>query len=113
MEFNLVTDNWIRVYSNGTKEVSLSEFFKHAHEYEVLVGDSRQQDLSTLRFLLAIVQRVYAGESAKDLLKLGKFDDRVQDYLNDYKNRFDMFGETPFYQVTKKLITSMLMIGSK
>lgn len=102
MEFNLVTDNWIRVYSNGTKEVSLSEFFKHAHEYEVLVGDSRQQDLSTLRFLLAIVQRVYAGESAKDLLKLGKFDDRVQDYLNDYKNRFDMFGETPFYQVTKE-----------
>ena len=78
--------------------MSLSEFFKHAHEYEVLVGDSRQQDLSTLRFLLAIVQRVYAGESAKDLLKLGKFDGRVQDYLNDYKNHFDMFGETPFYQ---------------
>lgn len=37
-KFNLVTDNWIRVYSNGTKEVSLSEFFKHAHEYEILVG---------------------------------------------------------------------------
>lgn len=101
-KFNLVTDNWIRVYSNGTKEVSLSEFFKHAHEYEILVGDSRQQDLSTLRFLLAIVQRVYAGESAKDLLKLGKFNDKVQDYLNEYKNRFDMFGETPFYQVTKE-----------
>lgn len=101
-KFNLVTDNWIRVYSNGTKEVSLSEFFKHAHEYEILVGDSRQQDLSTLRFLLAIVQRVYVGESAKDLLKLGKFDDKVQDYLNEYKNRFDMFGNNPFYQVTKE-----------
>lgn len=100
--FNLAKDNWIRVFDNGTKEVNLSEFFKHAHEYEILVGDSRQQDLSTLRFLLAIVQRVYAGESAKDLLKLGKFDDRVQDYLNEYKNRFDMFGETPFYQVTKE-----------
>lgn len=101
-KFNLVTDNWIRVYSNGTKEVSLSEFFKHAHEYEILVGDSRQQDLSTLRFLLTIVQRVYIGESAKDLLKLGKFDDKVQDYLNEYKNRFDMFGNNPFYQVTKE-----------
>lgn len=57
--FNLVVDNWIKVFDNGTKEVGLSEFFKHAHEFEILAGDSRQQDLSTLRFLLAIVQRVY------------------------------------------------------
>lgn len=101
-KFNLVTDNWIKVFDNGVKEVSLSDFFKNAHEYEILVGDSRQQDLSTLRFLLAIVQRVYAGESANDLLKLGKFDDRVQAYLSEYQDCFDMFGETPFYQVTKK-----------
>lgn len=101
-KFNLVTDNWIKVFDNGVKEVSLSDFFKNAHEYEILVGDSRQQDLSTLRFLLAIVQRVYAGESANDLLKLGKFDDRVQAYLSEYQDCFDMFGETPFYQVTKE-----------
>lgn len=101
-KFNLVTDNWIKVFDNGVKEVSLSDFFKNAHEYEILAGDSRQQDLSTLRFLLAIVQRVYAGESAKDLLKLGKFDDRVQAYLSEYQDCFDMFGETPFYQVTKE-----------
>lgn len=98
--FNLVKDSWIKVYSNGVKEVSLSEFFKNAHEYEILAGESRQQDLSTLRFLLAIVQRVYAGETVESLLKLGKFDDRVQAYLSEHQNCFDMQGDNPFYQVT-------------
>lgn len=98
--FNLVVDNWIKVFDDGTKEVSLSEFFKHAHEYEILAGESRQQDLSTLRFLLAIVQRVYAGETVENLLKLGKFDDRVQAYLSEYQDCFDMQGDKPFYQVT-------------
>lgn len=98
--FNLVVDNWIKVFDDGTKEVSLSEFFKHAHEYEILAGESRQQDLSTLRFLLAIVQRVYAGETVESLLKLGKFDDRIQTYLSEYQDCFDMQGDNPFYQVT-------------
>lgn len=86
--FNLVVDNWVKVFDGGTKEVSLSEFFKHAHEYEILAGESRQQDLSTLRFLLAIVQRVYAGETVESLLKLGKFDDRIQTYLSEYQDCF-------------------------
>lgn len=98
--FNLVVDNWIKVFDGGTKEVSLSEFFKHAHEYEILAGESRQQDLSTLRFLLAIVQKVYAGETVESLLKLGKFNDRIQTYLSKYQDCFDMQGDNPFYQVT-------------
>lgn len=100
--FNLIVDRWIKVFDyDGTKEVSLSEFFKHAHEYEILAGESRQQDLSTLRFLLAIVQRVYAGETVESLLKLGKFDDRIQTYLSEYQDCFDMQGDKPFYQVTE------------
>lgn len=100
MEFNLAKDPWIKVFDDSVKEVSLSEFFKNSHEYEILSGESRQQDLSTLRFLLAIVQRVYVGETVESLLKLGKFDDRIQSYLNKYQDCFDMQGDKPFYQVT-------------
>lgn len=100
MEFNLVKDPWIKVFDDGVEEVSLSELFLNSHKYEILAGESRQQDLSTLRFLLAIVQRVYAGETVESLLNLGKFDDRIQSYLSKYQDCFDMKGDKPFYQVT-------------
>lgn len=99
--FNLVVDNWIKVFDDGTKEVSLSEFFKHAHEYEILAGESRQQDLSTLRFLLAIVQRVYNDK--KYLLSHESFDDKIQAYLSEHIDDFNLTGNKPFYQVTKEI----------
>lgn len=98
--FNLVKNSWIKVFDECEKEVSLATFFNHAHKYNILAGESHQQDLSTLRFLLAIVQRVYSGETIESLLKLGKFDDRIQSYLNKYQDCFDMQGGKPFYQVT-------------
>lgn len=98
--FNLVKNSWIKVFDEYEKEVSLATFFNHAHEYNILAGESHQQDLSTLRFLLAIVQRVYSGETIESLLKLGKFDDRIQSYLSKYQDCFDMQGDKPFYQVT-------------
>ncbi|MDY2639534.1 MAG: type I-E CRISPR-associated protein Cse1/CasA [Ligilactobacillus salivarius] len=99
--FNLVKDPWIKVFKDGEKEVSLSEFFKHAHEFEILAGDSRQQDLSTLRFLLAIVQRVYSDK--KYLLSRKSFDDKIQAYLSEHIDEFNLTGNKPFYQVTKEI----------
>lgn len=101
MNFNLIKDPWIKVFDNGEKEVSLSEFFKHAHEFEILAGDSRQQDLSTLRFLLAIVQCVYDDKGY--LLSHENFDDKIQTYLSEHIDNFNLIGSKPFYQVTKEI----------
>ena len=101
MNFNLVKDPWIKVFKNGEKEMGLSEFFKHAHEFDILTGDSRQQDLSTLRFLLAIVQRVY--DDKKYLLSRKNFDDKIQTYLSEHIDDFNLTGDKPFYQVTKEI----------
>lgn len=39
----------------------------------------------------------------KQLYKKQGFTDKVVEYLNKYKNKFDLFGDTPFYQVTRKV----------
>lgn len=39
----------------------------------------------------------------KHLYKQQGFTDKVVEYLNKYKNKFDLFGDTPFYQVTREV----------
>lgn len=67
--FNLTTDPWIKVVETNTgqeKCVSLIEFFTHAQDYRQLAGEMRSQDLSIMRFLLAILTTVYSRYDAND-----------------------------------------------
>lgn len=66
--FNLVTEPWIKVIDdqNREREVSMEELFTNAAHYRQLAGEMKAQDLSILRFLLAILTTVYSRYNADD-----------------------------------------------
>lgn len=43
-----------------------------------------------------------------DLYHIGHFSSIVVEYLEKYKEKFDMFGDTPFYQVTAEIYDSLV-----
>lgn len=110
--FNLITDKWIPVFrDNSEEELSLKELFELANEHDhmQLLGDSHPQELALLRLLLAIVQTVYSNKDAQEELKTqGSFDNKIMEYLLNNKNKFDMFGSKPFYQVTLNEFNSLV-----
>ena len=137
MSFNLVKDPWIKVVEKKSGHeiiVSLRDAFRNSHNYLCLSGDMKCQDLSVLRFMLAILTTVYTRFDADDnpyewielddhmgftrlvdeyeeddlfdtwekLYGQGHFSDAVIEYLYKNIDAFDMFGERPFYQVTRE-----------
>lgn len=81
--FNLITKPWIKVtyLNNSSKTISLDKLFTDANEIKELNGDSKVQDLSILRLLLAIMTTVYNKTSDpmqtwKTLNQTKKFDKR-------------------------------------
>lgn len=61
--FNLLDEPWISVVydeKGTTKEVSLQELFKNAHQYKDLAGDTKTQDFAVLRVLLAVLHTVFS-----------------------------------------------------
>ena len=123
-EFCLLREPWIAVMRRDgeTKEVSLLDLFRHAHEYRQLAGELPTQDVAMLRLLLAVLHAVF-GRFAPDgsfapicedgdpdasskrrwkaLWNLGAFPmEAVEPYLNHHEERFYLFHPTrPFYQV--------------
>lgn len=115
--FNLVKDKWLPVF-DGQKEgeLSLLELFQTVNSDDklTLIGDSHTQSLVLLRFLLAITQSVYPSQAAQDeLWEQGKFDDKVINYLQANQDKFDMFGDHPFYQVTLDEFNSLVVDKDK
>lgn len=110
--FNLITDKWIPVFHNNSEEeLSLKELFELANENDhmQLIGDSHPQELALLRLLLAIVQTVYPNKTIQEKLKAkGSFDNKIIEYLLNSKDKFDMFGKQPFYQVTLDEFNSLV-----
>lgn len=142
-EFNLLDEKWINVvtnYKGTTKRVGMRDFFKNAHEYIALAGDTPTQDFAVMRFLLAVLHTVFSRYDAdgkayemlemnkkmqpteepeeyleeyedllmdtwKDLWNKGEFPHIVIDYLEEWKDRFNLFDDKyPFYQVTENEI---------
>lgn len=135
MEFNLVTQPWVKVMEpdKTVKAVSLFDVFKNASQYTDLAGDVKAQDVAVMRFLLAILSTVYMRVDAQgkgypnfnslsddeknkvllrtwvDLKKQGNFSDVVETYLKTYKSRFDMFSKRfPFGQATEDQFKSVI-----
>ncbi|WP_017602139.1 type I-E CRISPR-associated protein Cse1/CasA [Nocardiopsis lucentensis] len=108
-EFDLTTRPWIRVLRpNGTEdELSLRQVFHQAPHLVRLVGDLPTQEFALIRLLLAILHDAVDGpESAEDWHELWEADtlpcERIDDYLDRHRERFDLLHpQTPFFQVAK------------
>jgi CRISPR system Cascade subunit CasA len=103
--FNLVDQPWIPCTDlNGrSRTLSLSELMMRAHELIAIHCQNPLTEAAMLRVLLAAIHRAVDGPRTssdwKALYKTGKFDDRIPQYLNNWKSRFDLFSpENPFYQ---------------
>ena len=115
--FNLLDQPWIRVtYLEGRVDlVSLRDLLVQAHRIREISSDMPQQTLPTLRMAEAVLYQAYAkryrpmigDDNPTALLQLwwtlwqtGQFDPQViDDYLERYHDRFDLFdAEHPFYQ---------------
>lgn len=120
IEFNLLTEPWVRVRrpDNTVQEVSLTDALLHAQDYVDLAGEMPTQNAAVLRLLLAVLFTVFSRVDAKgkpqplaqsddalerwsELWQLGHFPaEPVRDYLEQWKNRFWLFHPThPFWQV--------------
>lgn len=120
IEFNLLTEPWIRVRlrDNTVREVSLTEALVSAQDYADLAGEMPTQNAAVLRLLLAVLFTVFSRVDVKGeprplmqsddalerwsaLWQLGHFPaEPVRDYLEQWKDRFWLFHPThPFWQV--------------
>ena len=101
IEFNLLTEPWIRVRlrDNTVREVSLTEALVSAQDYVDLAGEMPTQNAAVLRLLLAVLFTVFSRVDAKgkpqplaqsddalerwsELWQLGNFPaEPVRDYL--------------------------------
>ena len=127
IEFNLLTEPWVRVRlpDNTVQEVSLTDALVHAQEYMDLAGEMPTQDAAMLRLLLAVLFTVFSRvnevgepepledeEAALErwgaLWELKRFPEQpIRDYLEQWKDRFWLFHpERPFWQVPEAKIGS-------
>ncbi len=120
--FNLIDTPWIVVMTKSdgsTKEVSLIELFKNAHQYLRLAGDTPAQDFAILRFLLSIKHTVFSRFDANGILHQGiEVDDRFlqtkfledEEDIDNYKNRLlALWGDLWNKEEFPSIITEYLM----
>lgn len=124
-EFNLLEEPWILAMNHKgiVEELSLTDVFRRAHEFQELAGELPTQDMAVLRLLLAVLHSVFgrydvcgknssisalAGASPADakrrwktLWDKGEFPKEViEKYLLKFKDRFWLFhSDNPFYQM--------------
>lgn len=114
--FDLLTEPWATVIGTdgSARELSIRELFEMAPSIREVTGDIPQQTLPLLRLLLAVLYATYGetydldGCSLSDLRSMwaelfcrGHFDmGLIGGYLDKNKNRFDLFGSRPFFQVS-------------
>lgn len=110
--FNLLDEPWIPVtfVDGAAGEVSLRELFASAPHIQAIAGELPQMSFATTRVALAILYRAYSiAEPARreliglwrELWEQGSFEDgAVEEYLEAFHDRFDLFDEQhPFFQV--------------
>ena len=116
MEYNLLTEPWIRVLKNGEEErVSLRELFQNAHEYADIVGPSDLQtsEYHIYRFLITVFCDAYRDllgteEDVFDVMFDEYFDmermDRYFAMCEAEGHPFDMLNtDRPFLQASREV----------
>ena len=110
--FNLLDEPFIPVvYTDNTEgTLSLKGVFAEAHRVKYLDYDSDVYSTAVIRLLLAVMYRAYNTEyltrDKEDLMSLHrylsnseKFDNTIEEYLEGWRDHFDLFSDTyPFYQ---------------
>ena len=120
-KYNLADEKWIYVMpkGGGAKKISLKEAFLHAGDYIDLSGETRLQDISILRVLIAISvtllyrydengnsadlrDSLHALERFRAVWGAGGFPEKaVNDYFEKWHDRFFLFDSRyPFYQIS-------------
>lgn len=125
MDFSLVSNPWIRVYtkSDALKTVSLKTIMTNTAEFQSLAGESAPQNVPTLRFLLAILLTVYSRVDTENnpyswlnnltqynkndlyatwykLYERGKFGQEVIEYLNQHEAQLTISDHDNFLTVS-------------
>ncbi len=123
--FSLIDDPWILVVDTdgNQRTVGIREIFAGEVKVASLQGESPAQNFAIVRLLLAIFWRAHSGESRvepgktfyfaawferlRTQLKRTGRDEAVLDYLEQYRNRFELLDSpTPFMQVADLAVPS-------
>ena len=104
--FNLIKEPWVPciAMSGKPKEYSLLEMFNKAHELKCIESDNPLNTASLYRLSLAVLHRAIQGpKTPKEWHSLWESENfntlKVDEYLEKWKVRFDLFSEqAPFYQ---------------
>jgi len=116
--FNLVDELWIPAAGKG--KISLRQAFADPAIREL--GGNPIQKLAITKLLLAIAQSAYTPEdnAALDALTVDDFRKNCLDYIEKWRERFWLYGETPFLQmpaieglIKRRLATELKSATSK
>lgn len=104
--FNLIDEAWIPVRKlDGTRvELGIRDVFLQARDIAVIEDPSPLVTAALHRFLLAVLYRALEGptdiDQAKALFKAGLPADKIDAYLERWRDRFWLFDDAyPFFQI--------------
>lgn len=105
--YSLLDEGWIPcLFDDGSvRELSLRQIFVEAPRVRDIVGELPTQTFAIARLLMAILHQALGHDFEKKgdwgrLWRKGLPVTEVHEYLEDYRDRFDLLhSETPFYQV--------------
>lgn len=104
MSFNLLRDPWIPVLgSDGPAMVGIVEALTNAPTLRGLACGNVMEKVSITRLLLAWLHRSLQGpadvDAWLDIHRAGHFDAAaIERYASEWEHRFELTGETPFFQ---------------
>jgi len=95
--FNLIDEPWIPIVDVG--QVSLRQLFSHP-EYRALGGNPVQK-IALTKLLLSIAQSAYTPEDDEEwaALRPSGLAEKCLNYLDQWHDRFFLYGEKPFLQM--------------
>lgn len=95
--FNLLDQPWVPVADVG--RVSLRQLF--AEPAYAQLGGNPVQKIALMKLLLSIAQAAYTPKDQDDWLALGSdgLAQKCLAYLDQWSDRFDLYGEKPFLQI--------------
>jgi CRISPR system Cascade subunit CasA len=104
LNFNLCTEPWIPVRSgNAVQLVSLETALLEARSFERLEHSNPLITAALYRLLLAVLHRALEGPDTRQdtaqWFQNGFPNVKIKAYLEKWRDRFDLFGVTPFMQV--------------
>jgi CRISPR system Cascade subunit CasA len=104
--YSLIEEPWIPCeQQDGTiGELGIGPLLVQAHQLRAIAAPSPLTTAALHRLLLAVLHRCFGPSDLDEweaLYRAGRFDgDRIGEYLEKWKGRFDLFDEQhPFYQV--------------